>query len=615
MAQQRRGRAVFAPNLGLYLGVPPLMVPERGLQDCLNVRIKQQAIEKGNLGWGPFPDADTPLNLDGKPVLLIDTFVRRNDPQELIFGNTSDLFRYNSSTDSVAYLTPRYETGTVAVTNSSPTVTGTSTLWAANAKAGDFIHIGDDGETDPAAGWYQVQAVVSDTEITLTEDFDGTTASGLDYTLRQVFLGDARTAFDTETFLDAEDVEGTDGDRWYATNGVDPVVAWDGDADQVYRPNLGDLDTALFVKRFKNIMVYGRPTVSGEILTASVRTSAIGQPENVVTLEASEFSIHDGADAILAAHDLGELLVIYSERHVTLAQFVGPPLMFVFRTAVSGFGPKSSRAIAPFPDFHLFLGADAQYRFDGGRATYHNNHVFREIVRQISPQRLDLIHSFFDEENGELLWVTPLNSDADAEDGPAEQAFVHHYLEQVGENPDPHTRRQLPATAFGFFQREGTLTWEDLEDTWEETNIRWNDQFLQEAFPLVLFGDANGNVFILNSQDTQNGVIPLSFARFSRRPTGTTIRKGVVRRIYPMLEQLASASHSVTVRLRGTDVPDGNATTLVDLPFALAQATSKHFVSPRKSARYVEVEFRSNDTTGPWRLSGYDMDIVNGGER
>lgn len=615
MATQRRGRAVFAPNLGLYLGIPPLLVPERGMQDCLNVRIKQQAVEKGNLGWSPFPDSAGAINLDGKPVLLIDTFVPRNDPKQLIFGNTSDLFRYNQNTDELEYLTPRYEDGTVAVTNASATVTGTGTAWTTNAKAGDFIHIGDTGENDPAAEWYEIDVVVSDTELTLTEPYAGSTDSGLDYTLRQVFLGDLRTPFITETFLDAEGVEGTDGDRWYATNGVDPIVAWDGSADQVYRPNLGNVDTAVYIRRFKNVMLYLRPTISGSLEVARVRTSDIGRPEDVVDGAAAEFVVHDGADQILAALELGELLAIYAERHVILAQFVGPPLMFVFRTAVTGFGPKSPRALAQFPDHHLFLGPDAQYIFNGAQASYHNNHVFREVVRQTSPQRLDLIHSFFDEENGELLWVVPLNSDADPDEGPPEKAFVHHYLEAVGDNPDPHTKRDMPATAFGFFQREGTLTWDQLTETWQETNIRWNDQLLQDAFPLILFGDAEGNVFTLNTQDSQAGTIPLSFVRFSRRPTSNTVRKGVVRRIYPFLEQLPSASHAVQVRLRGAETAEGQAVTLSTQDYAVSQLTSTFFVSPRKSARFVEVEFRTDDTKGFWRLTGYDLDIVAGGER
>jgi hypothetical protein len=75
----------------------------------------------------------------------------------------------------------QYVTGTVAVTNGSASVTGTGTAWSANIVAGDvLIIIG-------GAASYQVASVGSDTGLTLTADYGGTTASGLSYALSRDF--------------------------------------------------------------------------------------------------------------------------------------------------------------------------------------------------------------------------------------------------------------------------------------------------------------------------------------------------------------------------------------------------------------------------------------------
>ena len=71
-----------------------------------------------------------------------------------------------------------YRTGTVAVTNGSPTVTGTGTLWITNAgvAAGDVF-------TVDSVTLYEVQAIGSDGSITLDRNFAGSTASGINYAI------------------------------------------------------------------------------------------------------------------------------------------------------------------------------------------------------------------------------------------------------------------------------------------------------------------------------------------------------------------------------------------------------------------------------------------------
>lgn len=614
-----KSRTVMAPSEGLYLDRPSIMIPERGLKDCLNVRVNNKALTRNNIGYGAFPDgAASPINLDNKPVTLIDNFFPRSGGQFLILGNTTDLFLFNEGAGTVDYLSRRYETGTVDVTNGSATVTGSGTSWDSELKAGDFIHVGATDQTDPTATWYEIDSVDSDTQLTLTETYNETTAAGQDYTARVTFTGDELDYWETTIFFGGTNLTtGSDGDRWYATNGVDPPVAFEATMTQVYEPDFGDIITCRSFAITKNIMMLINLTLdTGEDLPFSVRTSAIGEPENMTTLEASEFVVHDGADPLITAFAIGESIAIYGERSITLTQFVGPPTVFVFRNVMNGVGPRSGRGVADFGDFHEFIGSDAMYIFDGIGIQEVNAHVWQEMIRRTSPQRLDFISSHFDEERGDLFWVLPLNSDADPDSGPPERAIVEHYLEDVGGDStnDIYTQREIPATAFGFFERENTLTFDQLAESWEDQNYRWDDQFFQGAFPFNLFGDVNGNVYILNTRDSANGTAMVSFARFGRRPVGDLRNKGVLKRVYPMVETLPSSSHDLTVRMHTSDTPGGVTQLEDEQGYPMTQA-GNHFVSTRLAARYVELEFRTEEAGHIWTLLGYDMEVVPGGER
>ena len=75
----------------------------------------------------------------------------------------------------------QYSTGLSSVTNNSPTVTGTNTLWLANVTASDSFTIAGDGVM------YDVASVDSDTQVTLSTNYAGTTAAGAVYAIGTSF--------------------------------------------------------------------------------------------------------------------------------------------------------------------------------------------------------------------------------------------------------------------------------------------------------------------------------------------------------------------------------------------------------------------------------------------
>ena len=76
---------------------------------------------------------------------------------------------------------PQYRTGTVSVSNGSPTVLGTGTAWLINIESGDWFMADGDGLT------YTVAVVLSDTEITLTGAYQGLSRSNANYWVTRDF--------------------------------------------------------------------------------------------------------------------------------------------------------------------------------------------------------------------------------------------------------------------------------------------------------------------------------------------------------------------------------------------------------------------------------------------
>lgn len=88
-----------------------------------------------------------------------------------------------------------YTTGTISVTNGSPTVYGTGTLWVdtGTLNAGDITLIG--------SSLYQVQSIQSNTQLTLSSNFLGTTASGASYAIIPIGLLPSALAQQVKTTL------------------------------------------------------------------------------------------------------------------------------------------------------------------------------------------------------------------------------------------------------------------------------------------------------------------------------------------------------------------------------------------------------------------------------
>jgi hypothetical protein len=101
--------------------------------------------------------------------------VRLNPPPR-----TAKVYPY----EYIPKLTPlkEYVVGTVSVTNASTTVTGSSTLFAANVVAGMYFRVDSVGQGD-SSKWYKIASVTSNTVLVLESAYEDAAESGTEYTI------------------------------------------------------------------------------------------------------------------------------------------------------------------------------------------------------------------------------------------------------------------------------------------------------------------------------------------------------------------------------------------------------------------------------------------------
>lgn len=598
-------------NRGLYLDRSPLVIPEGGCQFCYNVRVRDAKVQANNMGWTKW----FATQLSGQ-VLLIYNFLTRAGGRSVIYATPKDLYQHDDMTDLPVFITPIYDTGTVSVTVATTTVTGSGTLWAtgspANAKAGDYLFFSSDDAHDPLQAWLEIDSITDDTHIELVSPAP-LGYSSVPYTIRKIFNGDESNIWDAEVF--PYSLDDANADIWYATNGIE-MVKWNGSTTEVEIYDPGFVCRSLLYH--KNIMLYGHVDDGSQVNSGSVRSSAIGHPENVSTLEAAEWLATDGVDPILTMEPLGDSVVIYCEQSINVAVFVGYPVVYAVRTAVADTGAVSSRSVVNMEDFHEFVGNDQAYRFDGVTTIPMAPQVFKEATRTIDPTRPEKLLTYRDREYGELHFVIPQVSDT-ADAAVASRApmfaYVAHYKENYGSrDPYPMTFRELPATSMGYYQRGDSLRFNNMSKDFDEVDFRWNDRFFEQNYPILLMGGGDGYIYSLNTAGTQDGASIQSSIIYPRFPLGDGNRKGVVKRIEPFMEPRGAADYDLVVILQVSDTAEGTANSIWSGFYDMTQQGVR-YVSPRSAGRYGQIFFSTDGADQGWEMTGYAISVVSGASR
>jgi hypothetical protein len=250
--------------------------------------------------------------------------------------------------------------------------------------------------------------------------------------------------------------------------------------------------------------------------------------------------------------------------------------------------------------------------------------VFKEVLRKVAPNRVRKAYAHIDEEYAEVIWSIPLTTDGQDSDQPPAIGYVEHYLEDNGPNlPTPVTIREWPYTAAGFYTAVASLTFADFPDqSFEASSLQWDDRALQEAFPLLIVGDAAGDIHILNTTNTNGNAGVRMHAHFPRFAAGDGETKGHIVHLEPYTSTRAGATnYELNVSLSFFDTADGDSIGSLNARFDMTHQGTR-YVPIRKVSRYCDLKFWTygggtyrGERDQPWDLAGYEIKVVPAGKR
>jgi len=605
---------VLNPNLGFYNDRAPISMDSRALSSCLNVRIRHGEITNERMGWTAFvPESQLP-----HPITHITQFRARSGSSSLLICTQRDVCTYNavSSPPQLEFLNPLWSTGTATIiaAGTPTTVTGAGgTSWLTEAKVGDWISFSAASYRNARGSWYKISAVDSDTQLKI-EGYTGSFVGAEPYTIRKTLTAIDSDVWSSVTFPAAQPAN---EDTWYACTGAE-MIKWNGTANEYTILSLGFV--AKMVAYYKNMLYYGDLVVGSERRSTSLRNSDVAQPEVLSGGTASEISVVNGTDRLLALEILGDHLVCLAERSVNVVEFVGDPIGHTIRTALQGIGPFAERLVVNQGDYLEFLSHDRAYRFDGVGKSEMGAQVFREVLRSTDPSRAYQSFAIRDEEEGEIHWVVALTTDPDF----PVTSHVEHYLEPVGsKDPTPFTVRELPATAIGKWTQSGYLRFNSFvgtgdADKFQNQTIRWDDRGLSEDAPIVLFGDKDGLLWHFNAGENK-GTAPLwSGFTLGRQGCIDGQVKAMCRTIEPWFAPQTEGQMVCSVYM--SDDPQASSDSFGWNVYNLDRSGSRR-IPLRVSGRFFEVQIVGLGTgtavpgTLVYSFNGYEVELVPGGRR
>ncbi len=313
-------------------------------------------------------------------------------------------------------------------------------------------------------------------------------------------------------------IEGTDdnGHYLFITNNFDHSIYWDGSTMQYYVPTSGldDFLTCRTLATYLGSLVLGGFYIT-DLDTEYPNSVAYSAPADFFDFSSTTADIvllastKGGIERILL---LGEVLAIYSVNSIGIARFVEGASRYTFDQIIVGETRlMSGRGVIQLGAYHALLMQDNIYLFNGTKALLPiAMNVQRTYEESLEVQQLSNAFAFNDTFRKRAYFILPVT----AEDASsyAITMFVLDYTDFTlkKENLTWSVQRfnNLPK-CFGFFSEDKSLTWENMDMTWNAASISaliWRACSVSPGFPFMVMGDAT-RVFVMDGRSiSDNGV-------------------------------------------------------------------------------------------------------------
>lgn len=569
---------IMAPDKGIDKNLPKNLIDDRAWSDGNNVHFGVGYAEKVG-GWKEFLNRPVP-------------------------------WQASTAYSPGAYIMPSSPTGHVYQCTTEGTTGSAEPAWPATA---------GDTAADGTAGWTNVGVNQLSGIIMAMDNYY--LFNGNSYLMAVTTTHCYRYDPDANTFVDITSgtpLNGTsehpviteNAQNWFVfTNGVDPVKYWDGDLAHTIAdlPGLDDVEggaTSVRCKTllyFQNFLLLGGTTEDGTPFPQRIRWSCIGDiakwknvDGDVSRSEAGYGDLTDDVSWVVGLRPLGNYVAVYKERAIQLMNYAGGATIWNKWPAFIGTGLLSAKALVDLGDEHIFVGNDNIYSFNGREPSIAGDDAAKEFFRVLDPDKYGLIAGFYVEEVPELWFAFPSTS---SPDGHPDKAIVYNT------DTKAWSMRDLPMTAFGYYNRRGDGVWDADDDTWDNHSTEWDASINLDNAPINLAGGADGGIYVFEGNAKDGASVPIdSFLTTKLFDFGAPDKIKRLLRIQFMISREGPYDLPVYV---------GTAANVDEPvkwhgPYNMSlDKTSPPWVDVDVSARYLCLRMGTAGADEPWRLTGY----------
>ncbi len=412
--------------------------------------------------------------------------------------------------------------------------------WVDQIKSGDYLGVGSNYHT--GSTFNEIDAVVSDTEITLTTAYVGSTASFQPYMVRNTFTGSETNLWSRTEFLD--DVL---GEIWIASNGVDKPVYYTGSGQVVDLTMPTGVTAAKYIISYYDRLVISWTVEGGANQPTRLRWSAVANANSWNDLHVIDLVQPDFTWWIQGMILFGDYLVIPKEAGAYIARPVATDDIFDFEFASHFFGNFAPFSLIPIGNKIYYMGYENRFRVATLTGDDPIFHAVAPYTRAVDPTLAEHTYGYQLEYHDEIRWFLPFDSDNNIQ-----PVVVYNYLHEV-------TQIWEYITTSGFACVGEYLNQADLyvdDATWgeyylDEQEGYWDDRSLLASAPVILYGGRDGVVYTADIGNTDDG------SSFTRKFVTSRIDFEMPHKKKRLFRQEwwldASTAGSVTVKLKKDD--------------------------------------------------------------
>ncbi len=296
-----------------------------------------------------------------------------------------------------------------------------------------------------------------------------------------------------------------------------------------------------------------------------------------------------GGGGFTAGLSLGSYAVGYKENAIFLGSYVGPPVVWQWDRIPGDVGCVGPEAVCDIGGAHVFMGSDANiYLFNGTRPESIAHGAVKEFIASSISATLQYKTTVRHDRRRNLVWVFYISSNGTVLD----RALVYNLLTGQWGRCDQSAEAVLQFVSPG-------VTWDTLGSvgsTWDDLpSIPWDSPLWNAgAYALSIFNTSH-QLKMLSGTSTGGG---LTTGDFGSDTNYSMLRAS---RLRFLTEPTSATAQPATKARSGAAMVSGGTSTLSDGKF-----------DHRVSGRFHRIAYTM---TGPFEVSGVDLEIVSQGQR